>query len=186
MNRLCALLLLACSIASVAAADAPPRSEFTRGTPTLRLVERSDSYTKGSFARWTGKLVLAGKVVVEFDRPPPGGEPTDDVGVIFFEPSADSLRLLPAAVGSYYPLKPSVLWLEASPPEVLTPLIGAASVEQLLRSKPPRYEVPATLRLRELFTSVECDHRAYSIRYDQLRLLGADLIAMGEAKNIGC
>ena len=186
MKRHIAALALLPAIAFGPSAEAQTKSRFTSADPRLKLIERSDSYEKGSFARWSGRLELDGKVVVEFDRPDPDGERQDEVGVVFFEPSPSSLRRLPSAVGRYYPLQPKVLWLGGTPAEVLTPLLGATRVANFISSKPSRFEVAARLRLLELFTSVECDHRSYEIKYEALALVGGDLMAVGKAQNIGC
>ena len=178
-------LLVAGFAASIQAADAPPRTQFTRADPALRLVERSDSYTTGSKARWIGSLTITGRLVVEFDRAPPGEDQPDIDGGAHFEPDDPSRKKLPAAI-NYYAKPPKVVWIGGSGRELLTPLIGKEGFERLYRGTAPRYEYPAVLVIKELSTEVECDQRHYTAVPASLRLSSSTVVAAAEAKNIGC
>jgi hypothetical protein len=183
--KLTIFLLAAALTASVQAADAPPKTQFTRADPALRIVERSDSYNTGSRARWLGPLTITGRLVVEFDRAPLGEDQLDKDGGAHFEPDDQSLKKLPSAI-NYYPKSPTVVWLGGSGREVLRPLIGEEGFEKLYKGSAPRYEYPAVLVIKELKTEVECDQRQYAVVPSSLRLSSATVVAATEAKNIGC
>jgi len=179
------LLLAAVLTASVQAADAPPKTRFTQADPSLRLVERSDSYSTGSRARWQGPATITGKLIVEFDRAPTGEDQPDKNGGAHFEPDARSLKKLPSAI-NYYAKSPKVVWLGGSGREVLRPLIGEEGFERLYQGSAPRYEFPAVLVIKEFSTEVECDQRHYAAVASSLKLSSATVLAAAEAKNIGC
>ncbi len=178
-----AAILLAPS--SAAAADRPPLAVFTPADPALRLVERSDSYEKGSYAKWSGKLSLAGKLVIEFDRGPPEEQEADTAGIAVFEPDAKSRTRLPSA-RNYYPSPVTTVWLEKTPLEVLPGLIGRERALKIIRSKVPRYELAVIVHVTSFSTSVECDHRSYSLEYASISLVQPQVVASTEAKNLGC
>ncbi len=167
------------------AADSPPVTRFSPPDPALRLVERSDSYDKGSFAKWSGTLTLTGKLVVEFDRGPPEDPEADTAGVAVFEPDAKSRARLPAAQ-NYYAAPVSTVWLEKTPLDVLPSLIGRNRALQIIRSKVPRYELAVSVQVTSLSTSVECDHRSYSLEYAAITLVRPKVLAQVQAKNLGC
>ena len=179
------ILLAAALTASVQAADAPPKTQFTRADPALRLVERSDSYTTGSRARWVGPLTITGKLVVEFDRMPPGEDQEDINGGAHFEPDDSSRKKLPAAI-NYHSKSPKVLWLGGTGREALAPLIGEEGFQRLYKGSAPRYEYPAVLVIKELTTEVECGQRHYAVVPASIRLSSITVMAAAEAKNIGC
>ena len=68
MKQLLAVLALALALALAPALAQEPsrRTTYTKASPVLRLVERSDSLERGSFASWKGKLELTGKLILEF------------------------------------------------------------------------------------------------------------------------
>jgi hypothetical protein len=170
----------------VVAADIAPKSKYTHSDPGLRLVKRSDSYELGSYAEWKGLLALTGKLVIEFDRLPSGEPEQDSEGFAFFEPDAASLKKLPRAVGPFYPLEPKVVGIEGAPKEILPSLIGAKRTAMVLNGKEPRFELPVRIMVTSFHTDVECDHRSYSIAYKSISLLGQELIAAGDANDLGC
>lgn len=187
MNRTAAvLLMLMLGVAGVSADDRPPLSQFTMPARGLRLVERSDSFDKGSFAVWTGRLLLTGKLIVEFDRVPMGDTEQDTEGVAFFEPDEHSRQKLPRAIGPFYPLPPKVVWIEAVPREVLPQLIGEEKAGLVLQGTAPRFEIPVRIVITRFRTDVECDHRSYGVTYESISALRQEVFAIGEAKDIGC
>jgi hypothetical protein len=184
MKSIAAALAL-CALAPVYAADAPPRTEFSRADAGLRMVKRSDSYQSGSSAYWVGNMSLTGMLVLEFDRAPPGEEQPDVNGEAYFEPDRRSLLRLPAAK-NYYPLEPKVLLIGEGGRKVLEPLIGQAAFNRLQAETAGRIEFAATLDLTDLVTEVECDHRYYRASYKSIRLQSSPMVALQEANNLGC
>ena len=180
-----ALAALFLAMSPAVAADRPPLAVFTPADRALRLVERSDNYEKGSYAKWSGKLSLTGKLVVEFDRGPPEEQEADTAGIAVFEPDAKSRTRLPAAQ-NYYPLPVTTVWLQKTPIEVLPGLIGRERAHKIIRSKVPRYELAVIVHLTSFTTSVECDHRSYSLEYAGISLVQPQVVASTEAKNLGC
>ena len=130
-------------------------------------------------------MTITGRLVVEFDRAPPGEDQPDKYGGAHFEPDEHSLKKLPSAI-NYYAKSPKVVWLGGSGREVLRPLIGEEGFERLYRGSAPRYEYQAALVIKELSTEVECDQRHYAAVPSSLRLSSSTVVAATEAKNIGC
>lgn len=183
------LLALSHPMGAAVAADAPPRTVFTRWDPALKLVERSDSYEKGSMARWRGRITLTGRLVVEFDRVPDGELPPDVEpdrdGVAHFEPDALSLARLPTAT-RFYDLAPKVIWVGETGRAALVPLIGQAAFDRLQAARESWYEFPVSLTLTELVTSVECDHRDFTATVREVRLLKAPMVALNKPWSVTC
>ncbi len=179
------LVALCCANSGLEAAEKPPVTKFTAADAALRHVERSDSYDKGSFAKWVGKLSLTGKLVIEFDRGPPEETEADTAGIAVFEPDTKSRARLPAA-RNYYAAPVTAVWLGQSPIEILPTLLGKERALQVIRGKSPRYEFVVSIDLKAFSTSVECDHRSYSIEYSAIRLAQPTMVAATEAKNLGC
>ena len=186
-------LLLALALATAAQAtevDYDRRSTFTQ-VKHMTLVDRADGTPEkvGLFAKWSGRLQLDGTLVVEFYRAE-GTEasPNFGSGVVFFEPNASSLRRLPRAVGKFYPLAPTNIWVEnADPVPVLAQLLGSSKATELALSKQSRFEIQVTIQLSEFGTSIDCDQRNYGMKYVNVRTLAMPrVIASTEARNIGC
>ena len=171
---------------AASAGEEAPVSVFTRADPALRLVERSDSYAQGSYAVWSGRLALTGKLVIEFDRAQQRGAETDNVGVAFFEPDRQSRKRLPHAIGKYYPRPATVLWLSGTPEGLLQSLVGKLEAHAVLFGNATRFELPVQVVMQSLRTDVECDHRRYSIEVESITARNGPLLAIGDARNIGC
>jgi hypothetical protein len=171
--------------ASLAADDSPPLTKFSRHDPALRLVERSDSYEKGSYASWKGRVRLTGKLVLEFERNTEGTDEVDLHGVAAFEPDEVSRRKLPAALNNHA-LPVNTVRLQKTAVEVLEPLIGAVATKRLIAAPHGRFEYPAEVTLVEFHTSLECDHRSYWIKVSEVRLRRAEMVASSDTRNLGC
>jgi hypothetical protein len=185
MNTRFAALVLALALSPALADEHPPVTKFSKASKELKLVERSDSYEKGSFARWKGRLTLTGKLILEFDRAPPEEPEHQNAGVAIFEPDAASRKKLPAAT-NYYELPVKEVYLARSPLEVLPALVGRQKAMNIVLSKTPHYEMPVSIVLTEFSTSVECDHRSYSMGYSSMRLLRPKVVALTEGQGTGC
>lgn len=76
--------------------------------------------------------------------------------------------------------------LEATPIEVLLPLVGPERTAKIIHGDAARYELPVRVIVKQYRTNVECDHRSYGIAFESIALLKEEVLAGGEAKDIGC
>lgn len=158
---------------------------FTRGDPALRLVESDETGINSHTAIWKGRLVLTGKLVIEFDREPDSAEQTDPEGTAYFEPDAQSRAKLPVAT-SFYPAPATSLWLHHTPRELLQPRIGKQAFRTISAGKHPRYEYPAKVEIKSYATSVECDQRSYSIEIVKMDLLRREWASSTTTRDVMC
>jgi hypothetical protein len=180
------LALIALCIAATCHAQNQPRQIlFSQGDPALHLTESDETGAKGYSAVWKGRLVLTGKLVVEFDRAPESTEQTDTEGAAYFEPDERSRGRLPVAT-SFYPAPATVLWLPSTPRRLLEPLIGKKAFRNVAAGTSARYEYPAEVHIKSYSTSIDCDHRSYSIEIVRIKLLPTQRYALAEARNLGC
>ena len=138
------------------------------------------------YSIWRGKISLAGKVTVIFERGiPPGYEP-DLVGATFFEPDKQSRKKLPEAIGHFYPLPATMIWLNKSGAATLQHVVGNAEAQALVKGTQGRFEFPARVTIREFRTDVECDHRSYSAEVLAIERVEAKLVALSDGGEHGC
>ena len=177
------LTLLAVSVPTMGSGN---RSEYSSGSPVLRLQMRSDGGEEGHFAKFAGKVRLTGTLVVEFDRLPNQTEERDTEGQAFFIPDDPSRRKLPAAIGSFYPRPVDSISLDKKPRDLLFPLVGTRKTADLLNGTMPRYELPAALMIKSFSSWVECDHRSYTAEVVSIELLRPTVTAATKSTLFGC
>ena len=183
MKPTVALLSIALSLPAAAGEVRAP-TLFSKTSPELKLVEL-DNADKGLLTHWRGRLLLTGKLVVAFRRVPREQNELFPQGAAYFEPDAPSLAKLPAAL-SNSPAVPSVIELRKTPREVLTPLIGSTAATAVLQGSRERYEYLATIVISSLSTSIDCDRRSFSARYERIFLRGQRFDVAATASNLRC
>jgi len=177
------LLLVGFGVSS--AGEHPARTTFSKADPNLVPVQCPVEDDYESALCWNGELAVSGRLVIEFDRAPPGDREDDKDGQASFEPDSLSQSKLLAAT-NYYPLPVKVTWLRNRPREILAPLIGEVATQSIMTGTFGRYEFMVNMTLTKFTTSIDCDHRGYGVGYSMIRLQNAEPIAMLQPQNLGC
>jgi len=65
-------------------------------------------------------------------------------------------------------------------------LVGPAQAARILQGTSAQYELPVRLVVTQYRTDVECDHRSFRLVFESISLLRGDVVAVGEARDMGC